>query len=635
MKKSASKDNSTSVHSPKPFFAKRGDGSFFDQINEVEQPFIAPNVSRQIDGDYHTPHKPFFRAKPQPIIQAKLTINELGDPYEQEADAVADRVMRMESTLSNPMDGEDQPIQNMPLAISRLQRQKISEEEESIQTMPLAIQRKCAECETEEKDSLQTKPLMRKSGGGSYTASPQMTSQLNSSKGGGQPLSADTNAFMSSSFGTDFSHVRIHTDSRTSEMNEGLSARAFTHGSDVYFNGGEYKPESSEGRRLLAHELTHVIQQSMEVMSLQRQADINQAPRDLPCTMVTGLQPHPGTNVMFGQNSSRLTGDGQRAIRTFFDQWRRGIPVLINIDGFASEEGAQVLNWRLSCRRAVTVSSFLMHLGVPPNYIQTTAQGETTEFGEAHKQNRRAVLTIVGGAAPAPSPMPEQPMEIQTHADDEGRQRQVVCVRRLGGCANTRPGGIPAPEEITTYNQRCRPETHYLGPDVTPNGEECRHPPTPPPAPEPMEVTVVDDSDYVGWAASATRIGEVYMTDTSSMVTNVLAASGRNPISRLNILDHGNPKGVQIGNDWITMTNVASFVPVLSRLRGHFTSGGFVHLQHCNAGQNLDLMRTLAAAFGVPVYAGTGLHNPVYRFNFGEYVRCDPDGTCTRDVGRP
>jgi hypothetical protein len=152
-----------------------------------------------------------------------------------------------------------------------------------------------------------------------------------------------------------------------------------------------------------------------------------------------------------------------------------------------------------------------------------------------------------------------------------------------------------------------------------------------------MEVTVVDDEGVVGWAASATRFGEVYMTDVNSMVRNVRQKAGENQqnITRLNILDHGNPNGIQIGNDWITLANVRNFVPQLSRLRSSFASGGFVHIQHCEAGQNLDLMRQLAAAFGVPVYAGTGAHNPVYRINLGEYVRCNPDGTCQFQVGRP
>lgn len=232
MTTTASKDNSTPSHSSKPFFSKKGESSFFGQTKEAEQPFF---LSRQ-----------------QPVIQTKLTINEPGDKYEQEADAMSDRVMRMSVPVSE--GGEESLVQTKPLNIT-------------------AIQRKCAACEDEEKvqrqeiekeESLQTKPLMRKDAGGGYTAPPQLASQLNSSKGGGNPLPGKTLAFMNHAFGADFSTVRIHTGSQAAEMSQGIQAKAFTHGSDVYFNQGQYDPESSEGKRLLSHELTHTIQQKKD-----------------------------------------------------------------------------------------------------------------------------------------------------------------------------------------------------------------------------------------------------------------------------------------------------------------------------------------------------------------------------------
>ena len=75
---------------------------------------------------------------------------------------------------------------------------------------------------------------------------------------------------MSNAFGTDFSSVRVHTGSNAVQMNQGLNARAFTHGSDVYFNKGEYSPNSSNGKSLLAHELTHVVQQGGARNKVQR-----------------------------------------------------------------------------------------------------------------------------------------------------------------------------------------------------------------------------------------------------------------------------------------------------------------------------------------------------------------------------
>ena len=150
-----------------------------------------------------------------------------------------------------------------------------------------------------------------------------------------------------------------------------------------------------------------------------------------------------------------------------------------------------------------------------------------------------------------------------------------------------------------------------------------------------MEITVIDDSDYVGWTAAATRIGEIYMSDVKTMVVNVSAQAGSKKIDRLNILDHGNKIGLEIGNDWITTGSLSSFRRDLARLRPLFNPTGFVHLQHCQIGNNSSLLIALAGVFGVDVYGGTGNHNPVYRFNFGNYNKATPKGTFHLNVGRP
>ena len=77
----------------------------------------------------------------------------------------------------------------------------------------------------------------------------------------GQPLDPQTRAFMEPRFGHDFSNVRVHTDARAAESASAVSALAYTVGRDVVFGAGQYAPETSAGRRLLAHELTHVVQQ--------------------------------------------------------------------------------------------------------------------------------------------------------------------------------------------------------------------------------------------------------------------------------------------------------------------------------------------------------------------------------------
>jgi hypothetical protein len=93
------------------------------------------------------------------------------------------------------------------------------------------------------------------------TAGPHVEALLEEQAGKGSQLPKETLAEMSHTFGVDLSHVRIHTDAAAVALCSELNAQAFTHGCDIYFNEGKYNPESGEGKRLLVHELTHVVQQ--------------------------------------------------------------------------------------------------------------------------------------------------------------------------------------------------------------------------------------------------------------------------------------------------------------------------------------------------------------------------------------
>ena len=124
-------------------------------------------------------------------VQTKLTIGQPRDPYEQEADQVAERVMRIpgarvDSGPAGPVDG---------------------------------------------------------------------------AQVGGQSLPRATRAFFEPRFGHDFSQVRVHADARAARLAQAMQARAFTQGRDVVFGAGQYAPGTPAGQRLLAHELTHVVQQ--------------------------------------------------------------------------------------------------------------------------------------------------------------------------------------------------------------------------------------------------------------------------------------------------------------------------------------------------------------------------------------
>lgn len=138
------------------------------------------------------------------IVHAKLEMTEPGDHDEQEADAIADAVVsggKISRKISSGASG------NSGIAVSH-----------------------------------------------------QMESQLSQLQGGGRPMPQGLLNMMENGFGQDFSQVRIHTDSDAASMSSSINAKAFTLGNDIYFNRGQFAPETTEGQRLVAHELTHVVQ---------------------------------------------------------------------------------------------------------------------------------------------------------------------------------------------------------------------------------------------------------------------------------------------------------------------------------------------------------------------------------------
>ncbi|MGG5820898.1 eCIS core domain-containing protein [Falsiroseomonas sp. HW251] len=148
-------------------------------------------------------------------VRAKMAVSAPGDPVEREADQVADKVMR-----SMAGAGRGVAPRHDPPAISR---EGADRNDPSRPTVP---------------------------------------SDFAKDLGTGTPLDAATRAAFERQFGRDFSRVRIHDDAKADAASRRIGARAFTIGDNIAFAGGEYEPETPEGRRLLAHELTHVVQQS-------------------------------------------------------------------------------------------------------------------------------------------------------------------------------------------------------------------------------------------------------------------------------------------------------------------------------------------------------------------------------------
>ncbi|HYF32572.1 MAG TPA: DUF4157 domain-containing protein [Chitinophagaceae bacterium] len=218
--------------------------------------------------------------KDMPFFQAKLTVGEAGDQYEQEADAVANQVVNHSQGSANAKPVQRKKINKVQKLSSDMEDEKAGTNDErmrrdkEVQAKPdeemkdaeqqqeeEGVQMKTQEEEKEEtKDGamMQRKP----EAGSSHAASGGLSARIEQSAGKGKPLPKKLLSDMHSSFGEDFSDVNVHTDDHSAEMNKDLGAQAFTHGKDIFFNKGKFNPDSTEGKRLLAHELTHVVQQS-------------------------------------------------------------------------------------------------------------------------------------------------------------------------------------------------------------------------------------------------------------------------------------------------------------------------------------------------------------------------------------
>jgi len=230
---------------------------------------------------------PFFKKGGQHGIQRKaepaffqprLAIGEPGDAYEREAEAMANQVVGRQNNAS-PAPGAKR--------ISGIQRLATSKEDEKIATNdarmekdkeePLKPIQKAdmpdAKGKKEEKKKPEPPELEKEKKKGKGAAALQkkaeatsagpagVGSRLKQSNGHGQRLSSQALYQMGSDFGHDFSQVTIHQDEAAARLSSELGAQAFTHGKDIYFNRGKCNPDSPDGKRLLAHELTHVVQQ--------------------------------------------------------------------------------------------------------------------------------------------------------------------------------------------------------------------------------------------------------------------------------------------------------------------------------------------------------------------------------------
>ncbi|NEO28474.1 MAG: DUF4157 domain-containing protein, partial [Kamptonema sp. SIO4C4] len=231
------------------FFVQKQADQTLEDVAPQEETSENPQIQRQHNmGEFF--QSPIAEARNPsilPPLQAKLTIGAANDPYEQEADRVAKTVVQRINTREKPQSTEEESVQRSPDPLHQ----------------PIPI-----------------RPLVQRQGpmtldGGE--ASRELESSLNQAKGSGQSLDPTLQRSMGQAMGADFSGVKIHTDSQSDQLNHSFQAKAFTTGQHVFFKKGEYNPSSKSGQELIAHELTHVVQQNGDRVT----SNINRAPYGL------------------------------------------------------------------------------------------------------------------------------------------------------------------------------------------------------------------------------------------------------------------------------------------------------------------------------------------------------------------
>jgi uncharacterized protein DUF4157/OmpA family protein len=290
-------------------------------------------------------------------IQPKLQVGQPNDKYEQEADRVAEQVMRMpapqpfSSVSDSSLTNSTKPglIQRACAACSG---EFETAENESRPVKPTNL---CPKCQTQEKGLIQTKqitPLVQRqesledkedetliqtktNGNVTPEVTPAIGADIQSLQGGGQPLSKSERGFFEPRIGVDFGHVRVHPGK--AKLARNINARAFTVNNHIVFGQGEYTPNSDRSRRLMAHELIHVVQQTGAGRSAKRQANTVQrqtVPIPVfdefdPCLIVPENLPSP-LDMLGGQ---KVCGSHAKKIREFLSK-KKGKKKILCPPGF-------------------------------------------------------------------------------------------------------------------------------------------------------------------------------------------------------------------------------------------------------------------------------------------------------------
>ena len=378
-------NESTHRAPPSPTIARKLTGSESSTANLLRQRVGNQGIQRLIGEVSH-------HSRP-PAVQAKLAVSQPGDIHEQEADRLASEVMRM----------PDSSVRETSAVSSR---------------SPV-VQRMCTECD-EELEKKTVSPVQRKEQTSDVPAvTSSVAANIRSMRGGGRALPASTRAFFEPRFGADFSGVRVHTDERANTTAKSIGAKAFTHGNDIAFASGQYSPTSSEGMQLLAHELTHTIQQSDgrtgQDGAIQRKVDEQAFARNGGKIQEVGDTTGGGAGEGTAESNEFLLWNynvGASELRTehtkylkdkVLNRWpsllRSDTGLRIAIVGGASSSGGATVTTPLSVARADRIKAVLIAGGIDAGRIVTSGVGSRHPFAdettsENMARNRRSEVFL-------------------------------------------------------------------------------------------------------------------------------------------------------------------------------------------------------------------------------------------------
>ncbi len=266
-----------------------------------------------------------------------------------------------------------------------------------------AVNRKCDHCEQEEKKvHKKDDPVAGKH------APPDVSSKIQALQGG-SPLPAATRTFFESKFGADLSKVKIHTGSDAADLAVAVNAKAFTYKDNIVFNKGEYNPESESGKKLLAHELTHVIQQGGGVSKMEKERKDKDGIQRAPKTSdfkVEGLDPNSAgdnSKIRFDMGSTLVPAVELPKIDTNATPADKPL----TITGFASEEGTDAQNASLAAQRARNVATLLHKKKHKPDKETINSKGSAGKGIVEYRKMRVVEIVETPSKGPAPSSVPQ------------------------------------------------------------------------------------------------------------------------------------------------------------------------------------------------------------------------------------